>query len=127
MQSSSIPVLACVINTSENHAIAVIGRSNQAVFVLDNHQRGARVAKTIEHRNQSASVVGVQADRRFVQSIERVDEARAQSLGHHHPVNSPLETLLRHALRTSFHGERHKSQFRSRFLRIICARNSCVC
>ncbi len=64
----------------------MIGRSNQTVLVLDDHQRVAGVAKTIEHRDQSASVVGMQADRRFVQNIERVDEARAQSLGHHHPA-----------------------------------------
>ena len=63
----------------------VIGRADQVVLVLDDHQGIAGVAQAVEYRDQAPHLVLVQADRWLVEDVECVDQTGSQGPGRRRP------------------------------------------
>ena len=63
----------------------VIGRANQVMLMLDDHQGIAGVAQAVEYRDQASHLVLVQADRWLVEDVECVDQTGSQGPGHRRP------------------------------------------
>ena len=56
----------------------VVGGANRVRIVLDDEHRVAGVAQAVQQPKQSVHVARVQADRRLVEHVERVDELRPE-------------------------------------------------
>ena len=59
----------------------LVGRPNDRLFVLDHHDRVAPVAELPDRDQELIDVAGMQADRRLVEDVEHVDQARSQGRG----------------------------------------------
>jgi len=57
----------------------LIGGAHHAGFVLDHDDGVAGITEFLEDADQAVGVAGVQADARFVENEERVDQARAEA------------------------------------------------
>ena len=62
----------------------LVGRADHRLFVLDHDHRVAAVAELADGADQAVDVAGMQADRRLVEHVEHVDQARAQGRGEGH-------------------------------------------
>ena len=67
----------------------MVGAADQVVVVLDDHQRVSLVAQPVQDRDQPADLLRMEAGCGLVEHVERVDQARAQSLGQVDRWSSP--------------------------------------
>ena len=62
----------------------LVRRPNDTGFVLDHDHRVSQVAQSLQNFDQSTRVTEVQADARFIEHVERVDQTRANARGQIH-------------------------------------------
>ena len=71
----------------------VVGGADRLEVVLDDEHRVAAVAQPKQQLEQPVHVARVQADRRLVEDVERVDELRAERVGEPMRCASPPESV----------------------------------
>ena len=66
-----------------------VGGPDHRLFVFDGHDRVAPIAELLHGVHQAIDVGGVQADRRLVQHVEHVHQARTEGRRECHTPRSP--------------------------------------
>ena len=59
----------------------MVGAADQVVIVLDDYKGVALVAQPVQHGDQSADVVGMQAGGRLIEDVQRAHQAGAECPG----------------------------------------------
>ena len=65
----------------------LVGRADHGLLVLDHDHRIVPVPQLFDGADQLLDVAGVQSDRRLVEHVEHVDQARSQGRGQRHPAD----------------------------------------
>ena len=76
--NTSVAALLAALRPELHHVVRGLDRLE---VVLDDEHRVAAVAQPEQQREQPVHVARVQPDRRLVEHVERVDEARAERVG----------------------------------------------
>ena len=63
----------------------VVGRADHRFFMLDDHDRVGPIAELADRFHEAIDVAGMQADRRLIEHVQHVHEARAQRRREGHP------------------------------------------